>query len=962
MIVGVTPSGKSRMKRYLAIIIACVTVLFVAGAAAENSVGSCLASLEYGNGVARRNAVWILGRLGRADRGAVGGHLLGLMGDRDPLVRATAAWAIGELSSPAPKATDALAKAMADTDANVRMCATVAMGRNRQWTQAALVKASKGDNSTAAALATMANTGKIPDSARDLIEQATRALSHEVPAIAVSGAWMLRCSGEGNKSALKALDKAIDSSNDDIRAAAIEAIGHLGPPVGGALAKFIKAAGHQNPRVRSSAAYALGRVGPVSDKVVPILIKALGDCDRGVQLAAGAALGRCGETAVDALWKLLDDSDANTRRLAADALAGIGQAAVPGLIKALGGRDPAGLKQAIGILGKAGPSAKAAIPILVKMLADDDLHLDALEALGGTMPASKSVLIEMLQDTDPVRRKQGAHALGSGGRRSESAIANLIKALSDPCEQVAVKASWALGRIGRSATGALGKIAADRKSKVRHHAIIALGHAGAEAAEACDALTAALKDDDVAWLAAEALGRIGPPAKGTLQALGAASRRVRSTPLRRVIGNHVYLASRRITGKKINFDLDDDRGKDVPGIELVSTVRELRTVRPIAIKDYEIRVGLGDGGKDSEPWKLLYCLATPVKRPAAIRPRERGRRTFRQMPEDLGPVKFTVDDPASGGRGDRLEVLVEQLREAVNGVPIYCEAVHTPWGGSYRVRLWSESGRLLAQRIVRVNRPRGCYWQGFAKRMRIRGAGRADISAEIDTHPRRRFPTYGGQDILWVFKKDWKVALARHKVKGPSRGIPLPGRLPVDEFYKRQMRPPNTDSKTPFEPLKTSLGKNGKIEVVLKRRLTNKRLDEVLLARWWVNGRAVKPPSADFELEKEKMQDMLEAIRKEADPTTNIHMNLTSLPQHIKAKAGDLISLQLMYCPGGSEKLSVTRGAGHRDRLKMLRETWASIRGANVPVLSNRLEFKLTNKMVFDMKRNRKKRSPATSN
>jgi len=241
--------------------------------------------------------------------------------------------------------------------------------------------------------------------------------------------------------------------------------------------------------------------------------------------------------------------------------------------------------------------------------------------------------------------------------------------------------------------------------------------------------------------------------------------------------------------------------------------------------------------------------------------------------------------------------------------------------------------------------------------MRVRGDGRTDISAEIDTHPEQLFPTYGGQDVLWTFETDRKVALARHNVKGRPQGIPLPGRLPVEEFYKRQMRPPNTNFKMPFELLKVSLGKNAKIEVILKRRLTNKRLDEVLLARWWVNGRAVKPPPADFKLAREEMQEMFEAIREEVDPTTSIHVDLPSLPQHVKAKAGDLISLQLMYCPGGSEVFPVTRHGGVREQLKMMIEIWGGIRGTNVPLLSNRLEFKLTNKMVFDMQRNRKKRS-----
>jgi HEAT repeat protein len=948
------------MKYYLSITIACMAVFFVAGdtAAAENSVGSCLASLKYGDPVARRNAVWFLGHIGQSDREAVEGRLLGLLDDRDPLVRATAAWAIGELSPPAPKAVDALARALTDADANVRICATVAMGRNRQWTQKALDKASKGDNSSAATLATTANTGKIPDSARGLIEHAVKALSHEATAIALSGAWMLRCAGVGNSRALRALDKAIDSTDDDdIRAAAIEAIGHLGLQAGGVLAKFAKAAGHKNPRVRIAAAYALGQVGPVSDKVVPMLIEALGDRNRSVQLASVAALGHCGKTAVDALWKLLSESDANTRQLAADALAGIGHAAVPGLVKALNGKDAAGRKLAAEILGKAGPPARAAIPVLVNMLADDDLHLTALEALGGIMPASKSVLIEMLHDDDPVRRKQGVHALGSGGRRSESAIADLIKALSDPYRQVAVKASWALGRIGSPATGALIDIVADRKSKGRPYAIIALGHTGVDAAEACDTLAAALKDDDVAWLAAETLGRIGPSAKGTLQALADVSSRGGSTPLRQAACRQARLARSRITGNNTDSNLAGDRSKVVNRIELISTVRELRTVRPITIRNYDLRVGLGPGGINAGPWKLLYCMVTPLKKPTAIGPPRKGRRTLIQIPKDLGPVKFTVDNPASGRLNGGVKVLFSQIEELVSGVPIYCGTVHTPWEGSYRVCLWSQSSRLLAQRIVRVNGAPVCYWQGFVKRMRGGGKNRADISAEIDTNPQQLFPTYNGQDVLWVFRKDQKVALARrHNAKDRPQGIPLPGQLPVDEFYKRQMIPPNTDSKKPVELLKVSLGKDGKLEVVLKRLLNDKRLDEVLLARWWVNGRAVKPPPANLASKAEEMQEMLKAIRDEVDPTTSIHVNFPSLPPHIKAKAGDLISLQLMYCPGGSETFSVIgrKERFHPERLMELRKVQASNRGMNIPFLSNRLEFKFTNKMVFDMKRNRK--------
>jgi len=86
------------MKHCLAIAAACLVTL--SAGVLRAGVGAHLAALKYGNARARRGAVWQLGRSDRSDHAKVREHLQGLLSDRDPLVRATAVWAFGELSEP----------------------------------------------------------------------------------------------------------------------------------------------------------------------------------------------------------------------------------------------------------------------------------------------------------------------------------------------------------------------------------------------------------------------------------------------------------------------------------------------------------------------------------------------------------------------------------------------------------------------------------------------------------------------------------------------------------------------------------------------------------------------------------------------------------------------------------------------------------------------------------------------
>jgi len=79
----------------------------------------------------------------------------------------------------------------------------------------------------------------------------------------------------------------------------------------------------------------------------------------------------------------------------------------------------------------------------------------------------------------------------------------------------------------------------------------------------------------------------------------------------------------------------------------VETLQELQSVEPIHVdKRWAVRVGLADGGADAGPWKLLYCLADfpPEKNAEPALPPLASELSGAMG--SLGPVLFTVDDPA----------------------------------------------------------------------------------------------------------------------------------------------------------------------------------------------------------------------------------------------------------------------------------------------------------------------------
>ncbi len=240
-----------------------------------------------------------------------------------------------------------------------------------------------------------------------------------------------------------------------------------------------------------------------------------------------------GSSAVDvaALAKGAASGSAKSREEAIDHLADLGpqaKAAVPQLIEALKAKEPGVRWRSARALAAIGPAAGEAAAPLAGLLKDADHHVrsHAAYALGKIGPAGKkyvSELAALIVDPDPRVRRAAIGALDRIHPDSPEVIAEIAAALSAAEPQVALAAVHSLAAYGKQALPAAIKVLrkAEPKSKARYWACVLLAELGADATDAVEPLTAALKDEDagIRMQAALALGHIGPGAKAAVPAL-----------------------------------------------------------------------------------------------------------------------------------------------------------------------------------------------------------------------------------------------------------------------------------------------------------------------------------------------------------------------------------------------------------------------------------------------------------
>ena len=290
---------------------------------------------------------------------------------------------------------------------------------------------------------------------------------------------------------------------------AFKALGWIGPAAVPFLVTELQAEGS-----RRSALEALKELGTEARGAVPALIE-LAKRGGGESGEVTEALGGTGsEGAARVLMEGLGEKDYGEP---AYALRRLGPAAVPELVKALdSGRHPAVVAR---ILGELGPTAKPAVPALIRALRGA-ARKSAAAALGEIGPAAKSAVPALTAAVaDPAMRTIAIRALGGIGPEARPAVPTLIAVASSSVEARA-EVIEALGRIGHATNGALGLLLQALQSRtpgLRSWAIAALSAMGKEAAPAAPALVDAARHGETD--AFYALANMGPAAEAVVPSL-----------------------------------------------------------------------------------------------------------------------------------------------------------------------------------------------------------------------------------------------------------------------------------------------------------------------------------------------------------------------------------------------------------------------------------------------------------
>jgi len=393
--------------------IACLTILaaitFTAAAPAQNFLGKTmqvwLADLDRGNDAARRSAAFALGKVGTAE--ALASLKKHLREDKDHRVREASAFALGEIAK-----------------------------RSLQAAQDA-----------------------------KLVNVLSEALANDKdPLVRRSAAFALGCLESDALAALPALTKALadNAKSPEVKQNVAWALAKLGKPAVEALKRALHDA---DPLVKRDAARAMEPMPPEAIRLaLPDLANLCKDNDSEVRRAALGTLIKnvTPEDVKEAgmIQSALSDKDEEVKNFAALTLANIGgkaaQAAVPRLLAGVKQRTDLDLRrQCAAGIRNVGPSAKAAVPDLIKLLRDDDAEVraNAAMALGGIAEEAGAAFAPLLQllekaDENPKTRVEAAHALKCIGKApgAKAAVPRLLKIVGNPAEQTDVRqrTMWAI--------------------------------------------------------------------------------------------------------------------------------------------------------------------------------------------------------------------------------------------------------------------------------------------------------------------------------------------------------------------------------------------------------------------------------------------------------------------------------------------------------------------------------------
>lgn len=382
----------------------------------------------------------------------------------------------------APEDVPVLAEALKKPDPQVRRSALEDLGRIGAPAMATLASALKDGDPRVRVTAAGAMVSIDPKQAEALA--ALLAGSKDANAVV----RRLAAESLAVDSAAGALAELLADKDAEVRWAAADSLGELGPAAAPAVPALLKGLADPDPAFRSVAADALGKAARGNPPAVAsALTAALKDADRRVRESAARSfleLGLRSRDAVAILAAAKDDPWVYAVTLAFLVRSG-GPEAGPFVVEGIKHPNWEVRMAASNLLLQLSPSSyKSAIGLLIEGLKDPSYFVSArcarcLFYLGADAKEAAPALMALLKHPDKdfwEARSYGAGALAAMGTKDPAMIPALIEAIKQPAyKEARIAAAKALGDMkAKPAAGALQEVAQDKDAEVARAASAAL--------------------------------------------------------------------------------------------------------------------------------------------------------------------------------------------------------------------------------------------------------------------------------------------------------------------------------------------------------------------------------------------------------------------------------------------------------------------------------------------------------
>jgi HEAT repeat protein len=362
--------------------------------AAEVILADQIAALQSPEQTSREMALSRMAQMGGRAREAVGA-IVPLLKDPVEDVRMAAAQTLGRLGNPAEVSGPALLAALDDSSVSVRVAAIGSL-RQLGWERPAVVQKLVGMATSESWLQRVAVAEGLMI-ARDLKEQPEAALAASAALVKLladpyvlvraAAARSLGASKVGTETAVPALIVAAGDADWRVRRDVASALGAFGERAAAANEVLVALLRDTDHETRLRAGQSLRSVNPTG--AFDLMLAAAKDRNEDIRSTAIEALGRYGATeqVIAAMIGALKDGSADVRFRAVRALDAMGAGAKPALealTLSVNDRHCIVREYACRALGRLGPEAISAVPVLI-VASTDDWH-------GGTRKSALAAL------------------------------------------------------------------------------------------------------------------------------------------------------------------------------------------------------------------------------------------------------------------------------------------------------------------------------------------------------------------------------------------------------------------------------------------------------------------------------------------------------------------------------------------------------------------------------------------